>query len=217
MRTAQTRLGSSVTTSLACSYRVAMTRGSNSRPLVGAYGLFWDRHEIEWDAGRGTTYQMLGYRGDRRPRLEVCDFRRARGTYVLYNDYGPTYVGRARGNQGFGNRLSAHHRDKSKRWVRFSWFAFDSVENWPEHDCWRRPAANDASNSVDSQSAIDGVEALMIVAFGLSGQNQMKLGGGVPWKQLTYQDCGPGGIGRRVAAAPIRTPTLREALAFQWE
>ncbi|WP_159083637.1 hypothetical protein [Nocardioides terrigena] len=104
----------------------------------------------------------------------------------------------------------------SKDWVRFSWFAFDSVEDWPEHDGWRRPVADDASNSVDSQGAIDGVEALMIAAFGLSGQNQMKLGGGAPWKQVTYQDCGPGGVIRRVAATPIRMPALREALAFHW-
>ncbi len=56
----------------------------------------------------------------------------------------------------------------------------------------------------------------MIAAFGLSGQNQMKLGGGAPWKQVTYQDCGPGGVIRRVAATPIRMPALREALAFHW-
>lgn len=65
--------------------------------LVGAHGLFWERDAVDWDAPRGQTFQLLGYRNQRMPSLQVCDFRRARGVYLLFNEYRATYVGQARG------------------------------------------------------------------------------------------------------------------------
>ncbi len=105
-----------------------------AKHLIGAHGLFWERALIDWDAPRGQTFQLLGYRGQRMPKLQICDFRRARGVYLLFNEYGPTYVGQARGaTDGMGYRLRAHDRG-FKDWTRFCWFSFDNVEpsaGWP--------------------------------------------------------------------------------------
>lgn len=145
----------------------------------------------------GDTFQLLGVRGQRRDTVEVCDFRTARGVYVLYNDYGPTYVGRARGRQGLGNRLVSHHKDQSKDWTRFSWFSFDRTEPLTRRPGWRRPVSDDASAKVSADKAIDGLEAMMIAAFGTK-QNKMTLGDGQPWEQLTLEDMLAGRRGRKV-------------------
>jgi hypothetical protein len=61
------------------------------RGFIHAYGLFWDAEEINWTprAGQGGRFQILGRIGEHRPGLQVCDFRRQRGLYVLYDNYGP--------------------------------------------------------------------------------------------------------------------------------
>lgn len=33
------------------------------RYLIDAYGLFWNRHEIDWRPGGGVSWQLLGHRG----------------------------------------------------------------------------------------------------------------------------------------------------------
>ena len=76
--------------------------------LIGAYGLFWERALVDWNPGPGRQWQMLGAVGKNRGTLKICDFRRARGIYMLFNEYGATYVGLARGQQGFGQRLQTH-------------------------------------------------------------------------------------------------------------
>src|SRR4051794_5467602 len=86
--------------------------------------MFWLRNEVSWST---NGWQLLGHRGHNRPGLQVCDFRKARGFYILFDDHGATYVGLARGTQGIGARLYHHHRNKED-WNRFCWFAFDDVE-----------------------------------------------------------------------------------------
>ena len=177
-------------------------------PLISAYGLFWERDEHEFKAPRGSTYQMLGLIGGDRT-LRVCDFRRARGVYILYNDFGPTYAGRARGQEGFGDRLKRHDKDPEKDWTRFCWYSFDPIVEWPDHNKWMQRVADDGASTVRSASAaIDELEALMITAFGLKSQNQMKLAGGEPWRQATHQDCAPGRPLTKVARSPIRDTEL---------
>lgn len=185
--------------------------------LIGAHGLFWQRSEIDWDAGPGRTYQLLGHRGVKSGTLEVCDFRRARGIYILFNDYGPTYVGRARGaNDGFGYRLKSHHRDKGKDWTRFSWFSFDSVRRIPKDLHWAEVIQDEKGRAVTAASAIDELEALMITTFGLhNSQNKMRLPEArKPWKQLTLEDCFGNGVARKVSRERIRMDSLRHALAY---
>lgn len=184
--------------------------------LIGAYGMFWQRDAIDWDAGHGETYQLLGYRGGRLPKLEFCDFRRARGIYILYNDFGPTYVGRARGGEGIGSRLKKHHGDEQKDWNRFCWFSFDSVVRVGAGAYWSTVKRDQGARGITADSAIDELEALMITAFGLHGtQRVMKLvAAREVWTQLTVDECWPGGIARR-DPSEIRMPTLRQALSWE--
>ena len=149
--------------------------------LIGAHGLFWEREAIDWDAPRGQTFQLLGYRNKLLPKLQVCDFRRARGVYLLFNEYGPTYVGQARGaTDGFGYRLKAHDRDGFKDWNRFCWFSFDDVAASDQYPGWCDVVRDEKARSVGAESAINDLEALMIVAFGLRSQNQMRLSASAP-------------------------------------
>ncbi|MEP7737998.1 hypothetical protein ABKW28_10130 [Nocardioides sp. 31GB23] len=76
--------------------------------LVLAYGLNWKRNEVSWSTG--WDWQMLGRVGNRRPGLRLCDFKAARGVYVLERRGKPAYVGIARGDKGFAGRLVNHHR-----------------------------------------------------------------------------------------------------------
>lgn len=186
--------------------------------LIGAHGMFWERDQVDWDAGRGQTYQLLGYRGGNSRTHEVCDFRRARGLYILYNDFRVTYVGRARGNEGLGSRLKMHDADGKKDWSRFCWFAFDTVAPIPADPFWREVLRDEGARDVSGDSAIDELEALMITAFGLhTTQNVMKLAAArEPWHQITVDDCWDGGVARRFDTdRRIRMARLRQAL--DWE
>lgn len=200
-------------------YTVAYVESMPARAkhLIGAHGLFWERDAIDWDAPRGRTFQLLGYRHERVPKVQVCDFRRSRGVYLLYNEYGPTYVGQAQGStDGLGYRLRAHHRDGFKDWTRFCWFSFDNVQPSTDYPGWCDVLREDTVRSVGVESAINDLEALMIVAFGLKSQNQMSLtGSGLKWKQLTRDECLPGGVGRKVHPAWIKMKTLRDALDLE--
>ena len=196
---------------------IVASMATRAKHLIGAHGLFWDRAAIDWDAPRGQTFQLLGFRNKLLPKLQICDFRRARGVYLLYNEYGPTYVGQARGaSDGFGYRLRAHDRDGFKDWNRFCWFSFDDVARHPSYPGWSDVTRDDKARSVDPVSAINDLEALMIVAFGLRSQNQMRLRvSGAPWTQLTRTDCLPGGVGRKVDREWIRMRSLRSALDLE--
>lgn len=183
--------------------------------LIGAYGMFWKRDAIDWDAQRGQTFQLLGRRGLYNPKLEVCDFRRARGIYVLFDDFRATYIGRARGNEGFGSRLKAHDGNRSD-WSRFCWFSFDSIVPLQREPNWREVARDEGGRSIGAGSAIDELEALMITAFGLhQSQNTMKLPTARDrWEQLTADDFFPSGVGRRFDGSRVRMQSLRYALEY---
>lgn len=184
--------------------------------LIGAYGMFWDRSAIDWEAGRGQTFQLLGRRGHNNPKLEVCDFRRARGIYVLFNDFRATYVGRARGAQGLGSRLKSHHYDESKEWGRFCWFSFDSIVPIKGEPNWRSVQRDEGNRDIGAGSAIDELEALMITTLGLhQSQNTMKLATARErWEQLTLDDFYPSGVGRRFDGSRVRMDSLRAALDY---
>lgn len=95
--------------------------------LIRAYGLFWSADEVEWYPGGGNKgrYMLLGRQGERRPKLQLADFRTQSGLYILYGDYGPYYVGKA---DRLGRRLKQHLNDRhAGKWSRFSWFGFRPV------------------------------------------------------------------------------------------
>lgn len=132
-----------------------------------SFGLFWRCDEIEWHPGRGArnTFRLLGRIGRNKGTLSLCDFRRQQGIYILYNEYGASYVGLTR-KQGLGKRLKDHLSDHlDGRWDRFSWFGFGSVEAEGTAGLHR---LQDATLEItDNQhTTIGDLEALLIRAIG---------------------------------------------------
>lgn len=179
--------------------------------LVGAHGLFWERSAVDWTPGSGRAWQLLGVRGRSRATARVCDFRRARGFYVLFNDYGATYVGLARGTDGLGQRLRKHTKDQFKDWSRFCWFSFDDVVA-TQHTGWDTIDLDDNTRDVSAETAIRELEALMIKILGIKNQNQMRFHSGELWRQATWEDCYPDGVLSKVENSSVTTPSLRDAL-----
>lgn len=100
--------------------------------LIGSYGEFWQRDLVDWSQ---HGWRLLGRRNLRAPALQIADFRRARGVYVLYDDVGTYYVGLAGPNGTIGARIKAHTTDHlAPYWSRFSWFSFDSPCDEPDAD-----------------------------------------------------------------------------------
>ena len=188
-----------------------MPRGKPSGHLVGAFGLFWARGDVPWDDfGRGSV-PLLGKRGERRPKLRVCDFRQAVGSYILYDDYGPVYTGIAE-SPGLGARLWDHHQMSPSRtpWTRFSWFAFGDVRDlksagWSAVSRRSRPVASNAEATVRE------IEALLISVLGTE-QNRMRFQvAGDQWSQL--DDAGAMNLHNRSAVDQVLFP---RKLRYQW-
>ncbi|RNI25151.1 hypothetical protein [Flexivirga caeni] len=160
---------------------------------------------------------MLGYRGINAGTVRVCDFRRARGLYILYNDYGPNYVGIARGTQGIGQRLLSHDRtrnDAQKTWTRFSWFSFDDVVDVGKTG-WSEIRLRSALKEVDAATVVFDMEALMIKVLGTAiqgSQIDMNFNRGQAvkqWHQITYDDLYPGRPLGKVDITRLTDWTLR--------
>ncbi len=152
--------------------------------LVGAYGMFWDRSLIDWNA---HGWRMLGRQGMNAGTIKIADFRKARGVYVLYSDTGIYYIGLASGGNGIGGRLRDHLSDgHAERWSRFSWFAFDSpseTETYPDgvlrNDHWA--GVEEAEDKV----VIREMEALLLAVASPPGNVQKtKFQEGSAWLQV---------------------------------
>jgi hypothetical protein len=136
------------------------------RGFIRCYGLFWSAQEVNWFPRRdGGTFRLLGRRGKKQPK--VCDFRRQTGIYVLYDEYGPYYVGLTR-DQPIGNRLRQHRLDRHEgKWDRFSWFGFRPVLRAGRFSDGTLGLGEVPQRlSVDSRSTIGDVEALLIQSLG---------------------------------------------------
>lgn len=112
---------------------------------VSSFGLFWRRDQVIWtrddveeeDELEGRfKFVLLGKRGEKRPKLRVCDFRLQQGIYILYDEYGPVYLGlsgRRKNGEALGQRLKEHITDQyGDSWSRFSWFGFDKIEDYED-------------------------------------------------------------------------------------
>lgn len=135
---------------------------------VTSYGLFWRASEIDWNPGQGykNSFRLLGRRGANRGTIQIADFRFQQGIYILYDEYGPSYVGLTRA-QGLGKRLKDHLDDHlAERWDRFSWFGFrptgcsDQQSGILELD---EPPENLTD---DTNTTIGDLEALLIRSIG---------------------------------------------------
>ncbi|MGN9805589.1 GIY-YIG nuclease family protein [Micromonospora sp. L32] len=157
--------------------------------LFGAYGMFWDPTEVSWSPGSGSNaWQLLGRQKRNAGHLRLCDFRRARGVYVLFDHFGPMYVGLARGQGGIGGRLKDHLSDHlAGSWSRFCWFSFDDVIE-SELAGWKVMSPRDHPVPSTGETVVREVEALLITILGARKQNQMRFLGAQLWEQLTESE-----------------------------
>lgn len=135
---------------------------------VTSYGLFWRSDDIEWYPGQGNRHEfrILGRIGTNRPGLRIADFRKQQGIYILFDEYGPAYVGLAKGER-LGARLREHLEDKhAGKWDRFSWFGFNDVSSTKDSQgvlTLLPPSQEVADNT---STTIGDLEALLIAAMG---------------------------------------------------
>jgi hypothetical protein len=151
--------------------------------------LFWSADEVNWfrSSESQDRFRMLGRLGKRGPSFQVCDFRFQRGIYVLYDDYGPYYVGLTRVGT-LGNRLKQHRTDAHEgKWDRFSWFGFAPVKGPRYADGTSALGKVPVRLLTDSKWAIRDLEALLIQSLGTQHRGnslQMRFANGEHWEQV---------------------------------
>lgn len=158
---------------------------------VTSFGLFWREDEIDWEPGAGNrnSFRLLGRVGSNSGTLKVCDFRHQSGIYILYDDYGPTYVGLTRA-LGLGQRLKNHTSDRHKgKWDRFSWFGFKAISDGV-NDSGMKVLESGKDKVKSSQfTTIGDLEALLIAAMGTRlNRAKMKFSDAECWSQIAYDD-----------------------------
>lgn len=165
--------------------------------MFGAYGMFWDRDEVNWKPGSGpAAWQLLGRINQNVGALRVCDFRRAQGFYVLFDEFRANYVGLAEGVQGLGARLRTHNKKRTD-WQRFCWFAFDDVVD-ARADGWSETERKTAISKASADLVLRECEALLITILGSKAQNDMRFQAAQRWEQFREADLLPGGIAGKV-------------------
>ncbi|MDO5605364.1 MAG: hypothetical protein Q4G25_09425 [Paracoccus sp. (in: a-proteobacteria)] len=156
---------------------------------VTSYGLFWRADEIEWFPGQGSRneFRLLGRIGKNRPGLRVADFRYQQGIYILFDLYGPAYVGLAKGER-LGARLRDHQQDRLRdKWDRFSWFGFNPVGATPDKDGVLPLNSPRRDVTDDTSTTIGDLEALLIAAMGAKlNRNKMRFDKAEKWEQIDY-------------------------------
>ena len=163
-----------------------------ARLMVNAYGLYWKRDLVDWEAsGPGRLWGKGG--GER------VDFAGQVGIYLLHSGNEVVYVGQSRTVQsttGLYNRLKDHHTNfrRTDRWDTFSWFGFRPVNS----DTGELGLAPESAGMGD---VIDVLEAIFIE--GLMPRLNMRSGEGTrEWLEANqyFQEEDPKVIQRRFAA-----------------
>lgn len=157
---------------------------------VTSYGLFWRASEIDWFPGRGVKggFRLLGRIGSNRGSIRLADFRKQQGIYILYDEYGPSYVGLTR-RQGLGKRLKDHLGDNlANRWDRFSWFGFNPIgEAGPDGVLSLLEIEREVSET--THTTIGDLEALLIRAIGPKlNTSSMNFKDAEIWKQVAFDE-----------------------------
>ena len=141
--------------------------------FIRAYGMFWQAEEIDWTGEfTGRRREILGRVGKNSPGLEVANFWEQQGIYVLYNDYGPYYVGQTVGaGMNLGKRLRHHHEGTNLsphagKWDRFSWFGWKGTLSSTDERGLRRLRKTPKRLLTDSQNTVRDIESLLIHALG---------------------------------------------------
>ena len=158
---------------------------------ITSYGLFWRESEIEWYPGQGNknSFRLLGRIGSNRGTIRIGDFRRQQGIYILYDEYGPAYVGLTR-EQGLGKRLKDHLEDHLEgKWDRFSWFGFNPFGRPAPDGILQLQQIADAV-SENTHTTIGDLEALLIRAIGPKRNTAwMGFNDAQEWTQIGRDDC----------------------------
>lgn len=117
----------------------------------------------------------------------MVDFRHQQGIYVLYDEYGPVYVGLTR-NQGLGKRLKDHLTDHlSNKWDRFSWFGFTSLTSDPNPKGMLELTSNEKEITENTWATIGDLEALIIRLLNPKHNTiKMKFAEAQQWLQVEY-------------------------------
>lgn len=157
---------------------------------ITSYGLFWREDEIDWNPGSGVknSFRLLGRVGANRGSIRVSDFRRQQGIYILYDEYGPSYVGLTR-QQGLGKRLKDHREDHlENQWDRFSWFGFNPIGQPASDGVLNLLNLNDDLTE-NTHTTIGDLEALLIRAIGPKRNTAwMSFKDADEWTQIRYED-----------------------------
>lgn len=130
---------------------------------------------------------MLGRIGTNKSTLRIADFRHQRGIYILYDDYGPAYVGLTR-KRGLGLRLRDHLDDRlDGKWDRFSWFGFWDTDNATGRVEQLMEAEAELTEETDT--TIGDVEALLIRAIGPKlNRAKMSFSQAQEWTQIEFDE-----------------------------
>jgi hypothetical protein len=93
--------------------------GDDEAGLINAFGMYWRREWVSWDAAHLWGRQQSG--------SNPVDFAGQRGVYLLHDRREVVYVGRTT-DQPLAVRLKQHITDRlNGRWDRFSWFGIYPV------------------------------------------------------------------------------------------
>ncbi len=141
--------------------------------FIRAYGMFWLRDEVDWKGADSAPYkELLGRIGRNSPGFRMANFWDQRGIYILYNDYGPYYVGKTVGHDmNLGRRLSHHYfgtngSPHKGKWNRFSWFGWRATLEGVDKRGLRKLRRMPARLLADSRTSVQDIESLLIHALG---------------------------------------------------
>ncbi len=126
-----------------------------------------------WSGSQSGRYrELLGRVGKNLPGLEVANFWDQQGIYVLYNDYGPYYVGQTVGaGMNLGKRLRQHHfgvngSPHRGKWDRFSWFGWRGTLTSTDERGLQRFRKLPQQLLANSHNTVQDIESLLIFALG---------------------------------------------------
>ena len=171
-----------------------LTKQATSKSgFIRAYGLFWEAGEVDWTgAGTDGRRELLGRLNSNSPALRVVNFWDQRGIYVLYNDYGPYYVGKTRGEtMSLGKRLAQHATDKRSphcgRWTRFSWFGWRGVLKSRDSSGFNKLRQVPEQLLTTSEATVGDIETLLIHALGtrnVGNGREERFAAALRWEQI---------------------------------
>ena len=174
------------------------TQQRSKSGFIRSYGMFWDAAEVDWRGEETRPHkELLGRIGQRNPRLQVANFWKQRGIYVLYNDHGPYYVGKTvGGGMTLGKRLSQHylglhgspHRGKL---TRFSWFGWHGTLKSTDERGLQNLRALPKKLLTDSTHTVHDIESLLICTLGtihVGNAREEAFTAAARWEQIWHHE-----------------------------